>query len=93
DLLVDATSAALDDDGDRALAEQVPVGALPRDAAVVSLIYHRRPALLVRAAERGLRTGDGLAMLLHQGARAFTIWTGQPAPLEAMRAALTQAAA
>ncbi len=89
DLLVDATSAALDDDGDRALAEQVPLAALPAGAAVVSLIYHRRPLLLARAADLGLQVGDGLPMLLHQGARAFTIWTGLPAPLAVMRAALT----
>ncbi len=89
DLVVDATSAALDDDGDRALAEQVPVTSLPEHAAVVSLIYHRRPLLLTYAAQRGLRTLDGLPMLLHQGARAFTIWTGRPAPIAAMRAALT----
>ena len=32
--------------------------------------------------------GDG--MLLHQGARALEIWTGQPAPLEIMRRALEE---
>lgn len=88
DLLIDATSAALDDAGDHALAEQVPLAALPRAAAVVSLIYHRRPTLLTRAADRGHPVGDGAAMLLHQGARAFTLWTGKPAPLDVMRAAL-----
>ena len=31
---------------------------------------------------------DGLSMLLHQAARSFELWTGVPAPLEAMRAAL-----
>ena len=29
---------------------------------------------------------DGELMLLHQGAAAFTLWTGQPAPLELMQA-------
>jgi shikimate dehydrogenase len=29
-----------------------------------------------------------MGMLLRQGALAFTRWTGQPAPLEVMRAAL-----
>jgi len=33
----------------------------------------------------------GRLMLLHQGAAAFQIWTGRPAPVEAMRAALDQA--
>lgn len=91
DLLVDATSAALAPASDVALAEQVPLTALPAGAAVVSLVYHRRPALLTRAADRGLVTGDGLSMLLHQGARAFTIWTGRPAPIDVMRSALTAA--
>jgi len=31
-------------------------------------------------------------MLLYQGAAAFEIWTGRPAPIEAMRAALERAA-
>lgn len=92
DLLVDATSAALDDDGDHTLAETVPLAALPDGAAVVSLVYHRRPLLLARAADRGLTTAGGLPMLLHQGARAFTIWTGRAAPLDVMRAALHRAA-
>lgn len=39
---------------------------------------------------RGLRS-DGLPLLLHQGALSFTWWTGHPAPLEAMRAALAAA--
>ena len=32
-------------------------------------------------------------MLLHQGAAAFTLWTGQPAPLDVMRAELAAARA
>ena len=31
---------------------------------------------------------EGLAMLLHQAARSFELWTGTPAPIAAMRAAL-----
>ncbi len=36
----------------------------------------------------GSARSDGLAMLLHQGALAFTWWTGLPPPLAAMRQAL-----
>jgi hypothetical protein len=32
-------------------------------------------------------------MLLHQGAAAFTLWTGQPAPLDLMAEALAAARA
>jgi shikimate dehydrogenase len=35
-----------------------------------------------------LRAIGGLAMLLYQGAEAFTLWTGQAAPLDVMRTAL-----
>ena len=33
----------------------------------------------------GCTVADGELMLLHQGAAAFTLWTGQPAPLELMQ--------
>jgi hypothetical protein len=36
---------------------------------------------------------DGELMLLHQGAAAFTLWTGQPAPLELMQEKLAEARA
>jgi len=38
--------------------------------------------------QRGHAILDGRAMLVHQGARAFTIWTGIPAPIDAMTRAL-----
>jgi shikimate dehydrogenase len=63
--------------------------ALPSDAAVLDLIYSPPETALVRAARaRGLRAEGGLPMLLFQGALAFTLWTGQPAPLDVMRRAL-----
>lgn len=62
---------------------------LSQSHAVYDMIY--RPAetkLLATAKKAGCKTANGLGMLLHQGAKAFKIWTGKPAPLEAMRAAL-----
>jgi shikimate dehydrogenase len=41
---------------------------------------------------RSRRSPEGRAMLLHQGVASFEIWTGRPAPVEAMRAALDAAA-
>ena len=38
--------------------------------------------------DAGCETADGRAMLLWQGAAAFTIWTERPAPVAAMRATL-----
>jgi len=37
---------------------------------------------------RSRRSAEGRAMLLYQGAVAFEIWTGRPAPVDVMRAAL-----
>ncbi|HET7093813.1 MAG TPA: shikimate dehydrogenase, partial [Thermomicrobiales bacterium] len=65
---------------------------LPDDALVADLTY-RQTELLQRAADRGLATLDGLAMLVHQGARAFSLWTGQPAPTATMFAAARAARA
>jgi hypothetical protein len=86
DLLVDCTSAGL---GDASYPAPVLVATLPDGAAVASLVYSASLPLLDTARGRGPPVMDGAAMLVHQGARAFTIWTGLPAPLHAMWAAMT----
>ena len=89
DLLVDATPRGLVVDG-KAPAE---VALLGRHATVID-IAAKRPSALIQAADgRGLRTAMGTAMLLHQGVRALESWTGRPAPVEVMRAALAEAIA
>jgi shikimate dehydrogenase len=92
-LLVQATSATLQNsDVAQAFADSLPMTVLPADAAVIDLVY--RPVettVLARAVASGHRTVDGLGMLLHQGAIAFEMWTGHPAPLGPMRAALLAA--
>lgn len=40
--------------------------------------------LLLQAREQGCATLGGLAMLVYQGALAFSLWTGLPAPVEIM---------
>jgi len=40
---------------------------------------------------RSRRSAEGRAMLLHQGAASFEIWTGRKAPVDVMRAALERA--
>ncbi len=51
---------------------------------VFDTIYHETP-LLHCAAACGIPAADGMAMLIGQGAKSFEIWTGRPAPLDAMR--------
>jgi shikimate dehydrogenase len=83
DLLVNATPL-----GRR---EEMPIrpGALPRDGAVIDLVYVTGGTPLVRKARSlGLRTADGWEILLAQGAKSFEAWTGRPAPVSAMRETL-----
>lgn len=92
DLVVQATSATMhagDDRAARAFVDALPLDALRPGALVTDLVYAPRDtALLVAARTHGARTLDGTAMLLHQGALAFELWTGLRAPLDVMRAAL-----
>jgi shikimate dehydrogenase len=93
DLVVDCTSTGLDEATDRAFAASLPFDALPTGAWVSTLVYHRPTEVLERASTAGYSTLDGKAMLVHQGARAFTLWTGMPAPVEVMARALEQSLA
>jgi shikimate dehydrogenase len=65
---------------------------LPAGAVVADLTY-RDTDLLLAAQARGLKTVDGLPMLVHQGARAFELWTGAAAPVETMLTAARAARA
>ena len=59
--------------------------------AVYDMIYRPAETALLKAAKAaGCRTANGLGMLLYQGVKALELWTGQPAPLEVMRQALTR---
>ncbi len=87
-LVVNATSIGWR--GDDLPFDAAIIDRLPTDAVVLDLTY-RQTALLRLAAARGLRTGDGLPMLIHQGARAFELWTGQIAPVDVMTAAVLKA--
>jgi shikimate dehydrogenase len=54
-----------------------PIGAAPANAVVADIVYRPLETGLLRAARaRGLRTVDGLGMLIHQGALAFELWFG-----------------
>lgn len=87
DLLLNATSLGLR--ASDPLPVDVAAFPLQRAAAVYDMIYRPAETALLRAArDAGCRVANGLGMLLHQGAKALEIWTGQPAPLREMRAAL-----
>jgi shikimate dehydrogenase len=88
DLVVDCTPTGLDSVTDAEFTNALPLDNLKSGAWVATLVYHRRTRLLERASSLGHATLDGRAMLVHQGARAFTIWTGSAAPIEVMARAL-----
>jgi shikimate dehydrogenase len=86
-VLINATSIGLTSD-----KSPIPAEALHGDLLVLDLIY-AKTQLLRDAAAAGATVADGELMLLHQGAAAFTLWTGQPAPLELMQEKLAEARA
>ncbi len=64
---------------------------LSRAGAVYDMIYRPAETPLLQAAQAaGCRVSNGLGMLLHQGAAALELWTGQSPPIDVMREALRQ---
>jgi shikimate dehydrogenase len=87
DLIVNATPVGSDGE-----AVPLPVEWITPAQFVFDLIYRPLVTGLVQGArDQGARAINGLTMLLFQGLAAFEIWTGQPAPEAAMRAALERA--
>ncbi|MGZ6338897.1 MAG: shikimate dehydrogenase [Candidatus Limnocylindrales bacterium] len=86
-LLVNATSVGLSGG-----ASPIPAELLPPDLLVLDLVYNPPETQLMRDAKAaGDTVMNGELTLLHQGAASFLLWTGQPAPLEAMQRELQAA--
>lgn len=85
DLLVNTTPIGMAG-GEGAPSESpAPLAAVPGHQIVFDLVFHpRRTPLLEAAAGAGKRVVPGLQMLIRQAARAFTCWTGRPAPAAVM---------
>jgi shikimate dehydrogenase len=87
-LLVNTTSLGMR--GQPAL--ELDIGLLPSSAIVADLVYvPLETALLKAARERGLKTADGLGMLLHQAVRGFELWFGQRPEVTSELRALAEA--
>ena len=53
---------------------------------VSDIIYNPLETLFLKKAKlKGCRTINGVGMLVHQGAKAFSLWTKEKAPVEEMR--------
>ena len=86
DLVINATPLGMGE-----LKDETPVSPmlLRPEQTVLDLIYNpAETAFLVQARDKGVNAHNGLGMLVHQAARAFELWTSQPAPLEAMASAV-----
>jgi shikimate dehydrogenase len=68
------------------------VGRLPGHAIVADLVYVPLVTPLIKMAKaKGLRTADGLGMLLHQAVRGFELWFGRKPEVTAELRALAEA--
>jgi shikimate dehydrogenase len=71
---------------------EADVGRLPSHAIVADLVYVPLVTPLIKKAKaRGLRTADGLGMLLHQAVRGFELWFGRKPEVTAELRALAEA--
>jgi shikimate dehydrogenase len=87
-LLVNTTSLGMH--GQPAL--DLDMGVLPAQAVVSDLVYvPLETPLLAQAKARGLKTADGLGMLLHQAVRGFELWFGRRPEVTAELRALVEA--
>ena len=85
DLIVNATPLGMNS------SDPVPIPArlLAPHHIVFDCVYGLSKTALLRAADAaGARGANGLSMLMHQGALAFSTWFNRDAPIEAMRLAI-----
>ncbi|MDB5574436.1 MAG: shikimate 5-dehydrogenase [Tardiphaga sp.] len=88
ELLVNTTSLGMKGQPDLV----IDVAGLPAEAVVADLVYvPLRTPLLAASQARGLRTADGLGMLLHQAVRGFELWFGQKPQVTAKLRAIVEA--
>ena len=90
DILVNATSIGLYPDVDA--LPRISLDQARSDLFVCDVIPNPPDTRLMQLARsRGLRTLNGLSMLVHQGTIGFELWTGQSAPEAVMKEALRKA--
>ena len=86
-VLINSTAVGLSSD-----ETPIPAELLPPELLVLDLIYTPAETRLLREANAAGAAGtmNGELMLLHQGAAALQLWTGQAAPLDLMRQKLEE---
>lgn len=88
-LVVNATSVGMGIAPDPKGPMPISPGLLRVGQVVVDLVYHPLDtSWLVEVRRRGVEAYGGLSMLIFQAARAFSLWTGREAPVNAMEMAV-----
>jgi len=88
DLIVNTTSLGLHGDADGLPWD--PAVSFRPDQVAYDLIYNVPTPFLALAQASGALAINGLGMLVHQGAASFELWTGLPAPVDVMYAAVRE---
>jgi len=99
DAMVNATplgmqsAAAVSSMHEKPSTDAAPPGGSPLPAKLVFDMVYRplETPLIAQARAQGLPVITGEEMFVHQGARQFELWTGDPAPEDAMRRAVLAA--
>ncbi len=74
--------------------DEVVLKTLPKDASVYDIVYNPlKTEFLKMAKNNSYNTISGLDMFVHQGAKAFEIWTGVKAKPDVMKMAVLEALA
>lgn len=88
-VIINATPVGMTINSKQDSSLPIAVDQFDKSAIVVDTIYYPTSTeLLKQARQHGCGTINGLEMLIHQGALAFSLMTGQDAPIDVMRKAV-----
>ena len=83
-ILVNGTSVGMAPKTDNTIITDTTM--FHKDLFVFDVIYNPQETRLLREAkEAGCKTGNGMYMLLYQGAASFKLWTGEDMPVEIIK--------
>ncbi|NNE95524.1 MAG: shikimate dehydrogenase [Acidimicrobiales bacterium] len=88
DVLINATPVGMSG-GPNPKGIPLPADLISQHQIVQDIVYEpRETPFMALARERGARVVGGVGMLVHQAARQYTHWVGEPAPIEVMMRAV-----
>ncbi len=89
DIIINCTPVGMYPNVDECL---IPKDWFQKEQVIFDTIYNPGKTLLLQRAEScGCEVINGVPMFVHQGAKQFELWTGEPAPLAVMESAVIHA--